>query len=238
MKRILALSSSTIAIVLFFSLQTSLTSCQKETVIVHDTVCVCKKPDTLTLNLQPSASSTEMSYFGHNTHTHDESDGAPPELDAGAWTTGGLPINVRAMFKFDLSSIPANSKIVRAKLTLFGNPTPLNGDHVTANYGTDNSFYIRRVSGSWNNIDNAKWTAQPATTTTDQILIPHTSAPVGDLVDVDVAKLVQEMVNGSNNNYGFQIQLKNEVYYNIRGFCSSRSTYAAKRPKLVVEYEK
>jgi hypothetical protein len=246
MKRFLTLSTSVLIAVCFFSMQGSLSSCQKETeiirdtlvirdtVVVRDTISICK-PDTLKLTLQ-NANIDEIIYFGHNSHSHDESNAVPPELDAGAWTSNGQPINIRSMFKFNLSTIPASSKILKARLTLFGNPTPLNGDHITANYGTDNSFYIRRVSGSWTTTSNAIWTAQPATTTTDQILIPHTSAGISDVADVDVSKLVQEMVN--TNNYGFQIQLKTEAVYNIRGFCSSRHPNAAKHPKLVVEYEK
>jgi len=156
------------------------------------------------------------------------------EIPAGAWTTGGELLLLRSIFKFDLSAIPANATIVSAKLTLYSNPTPLNGSATDANYGPNNAMFIERITSDWNT--SITWPTQPFGDNTTQIAIPHTSLPFLDLVDVDVTSMVATMVNG-NSNYGFKIRLQNEAFYNIRNFCSSKHANTAKRPKLVVSYQ-
>src|SRR5687767_5585233 len=93
-----------------------------------------------TLSLQPANSTAnELNFAVHNglnVSSHDI------DLDAQAWTKDGYPLNVRGAFKFDLSTIPANATIVSAKLSLYSNPTPINGDQVVANSGSNNAMYI------------------------------------------------------------------------------------------------
>lgn len=184
-----------------------------------------------TLTLQPTNNEDERHLFGGS--SIDQSNYAP-ELDAGAWTSSGQPVYIRGLVKFDLSSIPSNASILTAKLTLYSNPTPLNGNLVDANSGTDNSMYIRRVSSSWVSATTF-WSNQPTSTTTDQISIPHTNQKTLDLVDVDVKNLVISMKE--QGNYGFMIRLQNEVSPNTRIFCSSRYSNASKHPKLVITYQ-
>jgi hypothetical protein len=138
--------------------------------------------------------------------------------------------------QFDLSNIPANASITSAKLTLFSDHTPLNGNQIDANYGTDNSLLIQQITTPWST-STVKWNNQPGTTTSNEILIPSTTQPYLDLVDVDVTDMVSSMVK-NNANYGFFIRLQNEVIYTSRIFCSSKYTDATKHPKLVVEYSK
>jgi len=186
----------------------------------------------VTLASQPDNNNDERHIFGNNTGI-DQSTHAT-ELDAAAWTTGGITIYIRGLFKFDLSSIPANATITSAKLSLYSNPTPLNGDFISANLGPDNSMFIRRITNSWTPATTG-WVNQPPTTTTNQVSIPHTSQAFLDLIDIDVKNLVVDMQNSGNN--GFMIMLQNEVIYNIRDFCSSTYPDASKHPKLVVTYQ-
>lgn len=199
-----------------------------------DTASVIVRPGVpQTLTLQPANSSeNEMSYAGNNNGSN--LGGHVICLNTEAWTIGGVPLFIRGAFRFDLSSIPPSATIISAKLSLYSNPTPINGDQISANSGPNNSFYIRRIIGNWT-AATATWQNQPATTTTDQISIPSTTQAFLDLVDIDVATLVSSM--RSTNNYGFMIQLQNEVTYNTRQFCSSYHPIAAKRPKLVVVYQ-
>ena len=197
-----------------------------------DTLSVTVKPPVIqTLSLQPGNNPNEIDYINSDIgHT----DQTAPELNAGAWTWNGIPGELRAAFQFDLSSIPANATIISAKLTLYSNPTPINGSAVAANFGTNNAFYLRRITSAWDAFTST-WATQPPTETTDQILIPHTSAAFLDLVDIDVKNLIGRM--RSNGNYGFKIQLQNEVHYNNRNFCSSKHADSSKHPKLVVIYQ-
>lgn len=197
-----------------------------------DTLSVTVRPSPIqTITLQPHNNPDEINYInsdiGHTDHT-------APELNAGAWTWNQIPGELRAAFQFDLSGIPANATILSAKLTLFSNPTPINGSGTAANSGTNNAFFIRRITAPWT-ASTSTWATQPATETTAQILMPHTSSAFLDLVDIDVKNLIIRMQTIAN--YGFKIQLQNEVYYNNRNFCSSKHADTSKHPKLVVTYQ-
>ena len=195
----------------------------------------CKKDkSTQVLNQQPTNNSTEVHIWGNNTNEEGSYNGAP-EVGASSWTHNSNPVGQRGLIKFDLSSIPASATIVSAKLSLYSNPTPQNGDLVHANSGSNNAMLIQRVISGWT-ASAVKWTNQPATTTSDQIVIPHTSEPFLDIVDLDVKTLVEAMV-GENQNYGIMIRLQTETAYNSRIFCSSFYSDATKHPKLVVEYK-
>lgn len=197
-----------------------------------DTVIININGAVETFTSQPTNNDDERHILGNNTGL-DQSTHAT-ELDAAAWTIGGEVVYLRGLLKFDLSSIPANATIVTAKLSLYSNPTPLNGDFVSANLGPDNSMFIRRITTSWNP-STTNWSNQPPTTSTNQVSIPHTSQPFLDLIDIDVKDLVVDMQSSGNN--GFMIMLQNEVIYNIRDFCSSTYPDATKHPKLVVTYQ-
>jgi hypothetical protein len=186
-----------------------------------------------TITLQPATNTAnEINFAGNNSGSNGSAHDI--DLDAEAWTSGGNPLLIRGAFKFDLSSIPSTSTIVSAKLSLYSNPTPINGDQINANSGSNNAMFIRRINSSWSGI-TATWQTQPTTTTTDQILIAHTNLSTLDLTDIDVTSLVTTMLTTSN--YGFMMMLQNEVTYNTRQFCSSNHTAVAKRPKLVVVYQ-
>lgn len=186
-----------------------------------------------TLALQPNKNPDEVHIWGNS--SLNGSGPAQPEIGAAAWTSGDN-VTMRAAFKFNLSSIPSNAVIKSAKLTLYSNPTPLNGDHISANSGTDNSMLIQRITTDWA-AASVTFNNQPSSTNTNQVIIPSTSQGFLDLPDVDVTELVKNMT-GANSNYGFLIKLQNETPYNSRIFCSSFYTTESKHPKLVVVYSK
>ena len=189
------------------------------------------KPDVFTLTLQPANSSFDRHLLILG--TTDQSDATAPEIGASAWTNNGVPFSMRALLKFDLSTLPANAKIKSAKLTLYSNPTPINSNQVDANFGDDNSLFISRAIDNWNS--SVTWQTQPLTTASGQISVPHTDQSLLDLVELDVTNLIKDMQQ--HGNYGFLIRLQNEVIYTARIFCSSKYADASKHPKLVLEYD-
>ncbi|MEJ7610368.1 MAG: DNRLRE domain-containing protein [Ferruginibacter sp.] len=188
-------------------------------------------PVPVTLTLQPATNVNEFLFAGG---TGFNSSGHSPDLPVGTWTTGGNSFYHRSALRFDISSIPAAATIVSAKLTLYSSPAPQAGNQVNPNSGTDNSFFIRRISSQWST-SNASWSVQPATTPVNQVSIPHTNLSVLDLIDIDVKNLVIDM--RSSGDYGMMMLLQNEVFYNIRQFASSYNSNASKHPKLVVVYQ-
>jgi K319-like protein len=185
-----------------------------------------------TITLQPTNNPTEtrIAILG----TGDWS--APgPDIPLAAWTVGGTPVTIRELLKFDWGAIPQNATIVSATLTLYSYPAPtLNGNLTDANFGTNNSFTIQRITTDWS-VATATWFNQPAGASTNQVVIPHTASSVLD-VNADVTNLVSTMVS-TNANYGFLLKLQNETIYTSRIFVSSSSTvHPTKRPKLVIVY--
>lgn len=198
-----------------------------------DTTSLVVSPAPIqTIIIQPgNNTSNELNFAvrgNQNVSAHDI------DLDAAAWTNGGEAVFLRGAFKFDLSGIPANVTIISAKLSLYSNPTPINGNLIDANSGSNNAMYIRRISSDWNGI-TATWQTQPFTENIDQILIPHTNLSSLDLININVKNLISTMI--STNNYGFMIRLQNENPYTIRQFASSNHPNDLKRPKLEIVYQ-
>jgi len=188
----------------------------------------------VTLTLQPANNSEEVIIYGYPNGSIDLTNNVWVENCAGTWTNGGSPINLRSCFKFDFSSIPASATIISAKLTLYSNPTPQNGDLVHANSGSDNGFNIQRITTAWTGAA-VTYANQPTATTEDQVTVASTLLPFLDVSDVDVTALVQSMIQPNANN-GFLMRLQNETAYNIRNFCSSKYSDSSKHPKLVIQY--
>jgi hypothetical protein len=200
-----------------------------------DTVSVLVKPsaiDSLTLQANLQAGYMDLTFAGNDSGGN-YTDPNGPEIDASAWTSNGGAFNQRAAFIFNFTQLPANATILSAKLNLYSDPTPLNGNQVDANYGSNNAIYIERVISSWNT--SSAWANQPATTATNQILIPHTNLPQLDLIGVDVTSLVKDML--SNTDYGFGIRLQSEVTYTSRLFCGARYADTTKHPSLKIVYQ-
>lgn len=199
-----------------------------------DTMWVTVNPQPeQTLTLQPVNNPNEIAVFVTNgtntTHTG-------PDIPIEAWTVGGNPAYGRSLMKFDLSTIPQNAIIVSANLYLYSYPPPtLNGNFIDANFGTNNSMTLQRVTSGWSP-STVTWANQPATTTNDQVDIPHTPLSSLDL-NLNVTNIVSNMIS-NNTNYGFFIKLVSESIYTSRIFVSSfNTTYPDKRPKLVVVYK-
>lgn len=194
-------------------------------------VSVGNVKNTTPVMLAPVHNLYEFTYIGNS--TEDVSEGVhPPELGAEAWTINGVQVDVRSVFKFDLSTL-ANANIGKAQLSLYSNPTPYTANLTTPNYGPTNQFNIMRVNDAWDP-NTTTWATQPSVDTTNQVLIPQTSASSLDLPNIDVTAMVKSML--ANGNNGFEIRLQNEQIYNSRIFCSSSYSDTTKVPTLYITY--
>lgn len=171
-----------------------------------------------------------------------------PDLSAARWTfgeQGGGQGTFRAYIKFGaLYGLPDSVVIKSAKLSLFGvavgtaapqGNSSFPGSPYTGS-GEDNKCWLKRVTENWNE-RTITWNNKPPTTDQNQVEIPaSTSQFNNDAVDLDVTKLVQDMLNDNKKTAGFCMQLQNESIYRTLNFASSRYSDATKHPKLVVVY--
>jgi hypothetical protein len=194
------------------------------------TITVIRPETTVTITLQSKEDVSDL-HLAVN-YQGNASDPMAAEIGAVAWTNQGEPAYVRGLLKFNLSGLPANATIKSAKLTLYSNPDPNNGDLEHANYGYNNALLIQRVTSGWDS--TTTWATQPSSESTDEIVVPHTNEPFLDLVDINVTTLVSKMAKDAN--YGFKLKLQNESYYNSRIFASSKFPDASKYPNLKVTY--
>jgi hypothetical protein len=199
-----------------------------------DTVSVTVLPALQqTLVLQPTNNPAEVNFL----FSPGLSINAPiTELNALSYANGGTVIKSRAAFKFDLSSIPTFANLISAKLSLYSSSSNFsipNGPPPAPNSGSNNGFWIQRITSNWNN--NTTWILQPSIDSATQVSIPHTNLSALDLGDINVKQLVDSMrVNG---NYGVIISLQNEANNNVRSFASSKHLDAGKHPKLVLVFQ-
>lgn len=153
-------------------------------------------------------------------------------LRAEVWKWGGLstPDTIRALLRFELSSIPQNAIVLDAKLSLFyyANPgfTPQIGD---------NAMLIQPITETWHEAD-VTWDNQPLADSTRALYISASTAPDQDYIDLDVRNLVQEMVYFPSANHGFMLRLADERPYHGLTFSSSDHPDASKHPRLTVRY--
>ena len=148
-----------------------------------------------------------------------------------AWTNGGEPLTLRSLIWFDLSKIPANTRINTAKLNLYGMVSPSEGP--TSNLSGDNSFSLYRVTDSWNP-NSVTWNTMPSYDASSAVYVDGGSTTYS-VKNLDVTAMVKAMV--SSGKYGFLAKLNTEEYYRRVVFGSSRNPDSTLRPQLILELE-
>jgi len=151
-----------------------------------------------------------------------------------AWTSHGAPLKVRCLLKFDLRHIHTKSPIRKATLSLYSVGTPGIGPGHSAMSGS-NEFVLAKVTSPWDEL-KVTWNTQPSFTEEAAIRLPETSSEKQDFLDIDVTKMVQDMIDNPENNYGIMIKLANEEYYRRVIFGSSDNNDPMKRPKLTIAF--
>ncbi len=179
-----------------------------------------KAQDTTTLILSPGkgydvTSSTQ--------YPNDNWEGEQ-KVQSYAWTVSGQENICRTFMKFDMSSIPSNTVIIKAFLYLYHTPI--------LDHQGDNQSYVSRITESWSST-TLTHNMQPNITTQDQVLIPSTTSSTQDIV-IDVTAITQYLISNPSQNFGYRIGLVTEQIYRRMCFASSEAADPTIRPKLVI----
>lgn len=144
----------------------------------------------------------------------------------------------RSLLQFDLSKIPANTKIKSAKLKLWclecGNAANLIyalTNTWTEGYGT----YANTMDGAtWQTKDGTnKW--NNAGGDFDSVMVTSKIPTAGE-VQFDITALVQKWLDGTMINNGLLITLGSDNYYATTKYASKEYSDSTKRPMLLIEY--
>ena len=189
---------------------------------------------TATLSLQPDDATGKDAFVHSKTGYENINFGFQPQFYAMAWTFQGTPGTLREFFEFNLSAIPIGATVLSAQLELFGR-IESNGTAHSCLSG-NNDFVIRRVTSAWTE-GGLTWNNQPTTTTLNEVNMPPLCTAGAD-VSINVAALVQDIVNNPTGSFGFEMNLQNESFYRALVFHSSETPDPTKRPKLTVVYTK
>ncbi len=152
------------------------------------------------------------------------------EIVAASWTYSWCFNLWRPLIRFNLTEIPAGQQVISARLSLYGNPNPSSSQHSGAN-----ESYIRKVTSHWDQYQ-VFWETQPDYSTENQVMLPESTSPMQDYLNIDVTELVREMVSNPSTNFGFIIMNKVESRYRCLNFASSECPDINKRPKLDIVY--
>jgi hypothetical protein len=160
------------------------------------------------------------------------------EYHVSAWTVSSTQVIWRNLFKFDLSCIPSNATIQTAQLSLFyadSNSYGIYANGLHSSLTNSNESVLQRVTAAWTE-NTVTWNNQPATTTTDQVILAQSTSGTQNYTNMDVTAMVQQMVSNQSLNYGFLLKLTNEIYYAQMIFASGDNPNLSKHPNLQITY--
>jgi len=155
---------------------------------------------------------------------------ANPSTNYGDLQFSGIGNNVstivRMYIKFNLSAVPANARIVDARLNLYQCDTFGSGSFTIGLY---------RVTDDWDE-STITWNLQPNSSTDAEITNNITSGAI-TWKTWGIDTLVQSWLNGDITNYGVVLKDTNETSVNtIAYFWTSDYTTTNECPKLEIDY--
>ena len=145
------------------------------------------------------------------------------------WTFSGIEAKGYSLIQFDLSSLPQNTNIISAKLSLFHNPI-LNS---SAGQAGDNACYLKKVTSQWNE-NTVTWNTMPSTSNINQVYLATSISPNQNYPNIDIINFVIDWYNNPQSNYGMMLEIINKSLYNSMKFCSSDYVDSLLRPKLEI----
>ena len=185
------------------------------------------------LTLQPNATDGKDAFISSNVPNGGQ--GNSTEFDAAAWTIAGLPLSIRSLIDFDLSSLPIGATVQSAVLTLYNNPNAqngfANGQHV--HVSGSNESVLQRITSPWT--EDVAWSNQPTTSLQNEVTLAEDMNPNQDYV-LDFKNLLQDVIANPTDSFGFLLKLRTETPYRLLAFASSDHPNAALHPKLEICY--
>lgn len=187
-----------------------------------------------TLVLQPGPKDGKDALLHGLDYLIDENLGWHKQFTAMSWTFNGVPGNIRSVIEFDLSQLPENAKIDRARLSLYAYDSQNSlGQHSCLS--GSNESWLRRIVTEWDE-EKVTWNTQPLTTKRNQINLFSTNNPNQNYLRIDVTQLIKDMIYDPENSHGFMIQLNTEEYYRSMNFASSDHHNQSLHPRLEINY--
>src|SRR5574344_2117427 len=131
-----------------------------------------------TVTLQPGAEGKDATLYwidgvdGRNGDMMNKNYGNSTAILGEAWTVDGYFFIARSLFEFDYSVIPAGSKIISAKLSLF-----YEGIYEHSSLSGSNELVIQRVTSPWEE-NSVSWICDTCAYLSGMLLGKHKLAPV------------------------------------------------------------
>ncbi|MCJ7689680.1 MAG: DNRLRE domain-containing protein [Clostridiaceae bacterium] len=144
-----------------------------------------------------------------------------------SWVGDFSGIITRLYIQFNLSSVPANARIVDADLLLY--------QYITFG-GSDFTIELLKINNSWDE-STVSWDLQP-TRSSDPIITSSITAGATTWNSWDIDDLVQSWLDGGIANYGANLKDTHETSGNTMAYfyTSDYTIDTTKRPKLVISY--
>lgn len=184
--------------------------------------------------LQPDAASGKDALLHGLPSEQNNSYGASPELPAAAWTFSNIDGLLRSVIEFDLSSVPPNTFITSALLSLYSIDNA-NGQGYHSALSGSNACWLERVTSPWDE-STVTWNNQPSTTPANRVELLESLNQTQDYTGMNVTQLVTDMADDPSNSHGFMLKLENEIKFRRMNFCSSDHTTPSLRPRLEICY--
>ena len=161
--------------------------------------------------------------------TPDSTWGWNQEATMTAWTYQGDPSYKRFYIEFDYSNIPAGAIIDSA--FIFYNNNPSAPSHSGLHSGS-NTFWVRRVTSSWDE-DSITWNNAQSDTTLNEVQVGASTSNTMDY-KIDVKNLVEDQLQ--HGNHGFFMRLVTEATWRAVVCASSNAADSTNHPAIKIYY--
>lgn len=199
---------------------------------------------TATMTLQPdNLTGKDTVLVTNSEYGNDCGDyGGSPDLYAG---TADI-LTRRSLLRFDVSDIPAASRINNATLSLYANTLPgtattVQARAITSDWQTSTSMGSCGTGGAdWTQASSGHDWLQPGGDYGSTVVASKSDAPTDQpgWDPFDITTLAQQWVNGTAANFGVLLKAADETVANgqVEYESSDSATDTVLRPKLVVSY--